>query len=249
MGYADIIKARNPISYWRLGEASGIVAVDEMGVVDGEYTNSPTLGVAGAPLVDDGNTAMLAQEGNPGGGGLRRAMQVPHHVSQVSHTELVIEAWVKLHGPVFLGWPIVSKWGSGGIQGWWYEVGFHDPDVSSCPVKRCLQLKIVTLQHGFRADSYVTGVTNFPLDTWLYVVAVFKNSVFYGYVNNILECQVSTAFPQINDNTTSNTIGIGRSRAATQATVDEVALYDHDFYTANPGYPTARRKQRLISIF
>ncbi len=43
-GYAEMVEDLNPISYWRLGEAAGVDAVDAMGVSDGEYLNGITLG-------------------------------------------------------------------------------------------------------------------------------------------------------------------------------------------------------------
>ena len=45
--YYSTIIADGPVAYWRLGESSGIVAVDDIGVltVDGDYNASPTLGV------------------------------------------------------------------------------------------------------------------------------------------------------------------------------------------------------------
>jgi hypothetical protein len=51
--YRAAVMADNPVSYWRLGEASGTVAADEMGVNPGTYIGGVTLGVAGA--LDDGH--------------------------------------------------------------------------------------------------------------------------------------------------------------------------------------------------
>lgn len=55
--YRDAVLATNPVAYWRLGEASGTVARDEMGANDGTYVNTPTLGVAGL-LAGDSDTAV-----------------------------------------------------------------------------------------------------------------------------------------------------------------------------------------------
>jgi hypothetical protein len=46
-----------PYAWWRLGEASGTNAVDEMGIQDGTYVNAPTLGVTG-PLANVADTAV-----------------------------------------------------------------------------------------------------------------------------------------------------------------------------------------------
>jgi hypothetical protein len=54
--YPDSFVA-TPYAWWRLGEASGTNAVDEMGIQDGTYVNAPTLGVAGA-LANIADTAV-----------------------------------------------------------------------------------------------------------------------------------------------------------------------------------------------
>lgn len=56
-GYSLAVLALDPVAYWRLGEASGTVAVDEMGANNGTYVNAPTLGAAGL-LTGDPNTAV-----------------------------------------------------------------------------------------------------------------------------------------------------------------------------------------------
>lgn len=55
--YRDAVLATNPVGCWRLGERSGSVARDEMGLNNGTYVNAPTLGVAGL-LAGDPNTAV-----------------------------------------------------------------------------------------------------------------------------------------------------------------------------------------------
>jgi hypothetical protein len=56
--YRQAVLATNPVGYWRLGEASGTVAVDQMGANNGTYVGAPTLGVAGL-LTGDADTAVL----------------------------------------------------------------------------------------------------------------------------------------------------------------------------------------------
>ena len=54
--YAEVI-ADSPIAYWRLGEASGTNAVDDIGTYDATYNGSPTLGTTGL-LATDSDTAV-----------------------------------------------------------------------------------------------------------------------------------------------------------------------------------------------
>jgi hypothetical protein len=51
-----MVLADGASTYLRLGEASGTTAVDQLGVNNGTYVNSPTLGVAGL-ITGDANTA------------------------------------------------------------------------------------------------------------------------------------------------------------------------------------------------
>jgi len=53
--YRSAVMADSPVSYWRLGEANGTTAVDEVGAYPGDYSGTFTLGVAGAIA---GNTAV-----------------------------------------------------------------------------------------------------------------------------------------------------------------------------------------------
>lgn len=62
--YADAVLAAGAVGYWRLGEASGTVAVDRTASnTAGTYVNGVTLGVAGA-IGGDGNTAVRLDGGN-----------------------------------------------------------------------------------------------------------------------------------------------------------------------------------------
>lgn len=56
--YRAAVIADGAVGYWRLGESSGTVAVDEIGAAhNGTYTNNPTLGVAGL-ISGDADTAV-----------------------------------------------------------------------------------------------------------------------------------------------------------------------------------------------
>jgi hypothetical protein len=55
--YPDLVKAAGPVAYWRLGEADGEIADDEIGANDGTFLEGVTLGVPGA-ISGDANTAV-----------------------------------------------------------------------------------------------------------------------------------------------------------------------------------------------
>jgi hypothetical protein len=55
--YGATITADTPVSYWRLGETSGLGAADAMGAHAGAYVGGPALGATGA-LTGDSNTSV-----------------------------------------------------------------------------------------------------------------------------------------------------------------------------------------------
>jgi hypothetical protein len=56
--YSNVVLAKGPVGYWRLGEAAGPTAVDASGFGNnGTYNGNPTLGQPGA-IVNDPNTAI-----------------------------------------------------------------------------------------------------------------------------------------------------------------------------------------------
>lgn len=66
LSYAASILADGAVGYWRLGESSGTVLVDELGTHNGTYISSPTLGSASL-IANDSNTSVLftsTQKGN-----------------------------------------------------------------------------------------------------------------------------------------------------------------------------------------
>lgn len=55
-GYRATVMADEPVAYWRLGEASGTTAADEIGAYNGNYVGNTALGQAG--ISGDGNNAV-----------------------------------------------------------------------------------------------------------------------------------------------------------------------------------------------
>lgn len=97
--YRNIIMADSPIGYWRLGETSGTLAVDEMSLYNGTYNNSPTLGVSGA-ISGDTNTAVTFSAVSD------KHMAVPHNaVFSFGTGPFSLECWFKLNSAgVTLDW-------------------------------------------------------------------------------------------------------------------------------------------------
>lgn len=84
--YVSTVTADSPAAYWRLGEASGTNANDEITTNDGTYSGV-TLGAAGA-LTGDSDTAVTLN-------GTSSAISVPSGVGAFSGGPVTAEAWVK----------------------------------------------------------------------------------------------------------------------------------------------------------
>jgi len=85
--YRAAVLADGPIGYWRLGEASGLVAADSSGNGrDGTYTGGVTLAQAGA--LSDGNTAALFN-------GSTGQVTTTAAALQKAAGPFTLEAWVK----------------------------------------------------------------------------------------------------------------------------------------------------------
>jgi hypothetical protein len=86
--YAGAVLADSPVSYWRLGEASGTNAGDERGANSGTYKNSPTLGATSLLATDTANTAVSFD-------GTNDFVQVPSSSGLQLTSSISLEAWIK----------------------------------------------------------------------------------------------------------------------------------------------------------
>lgn len=111
--YSDAVLVLSPLAYWRLGEASGTVAHDEIGAHNGTYLNSPTLGVAGL-LNGDPATAM----GVPGSGSKRVSIADADASLTLTPGAFTLGFWVRndwsaveaLSYPRILTGPLLDLW-------------------------------------------------------------------------------------------------------------------------------------------
>lgn len=99
-GYAALVNDLNPIAYYRLGEASGTVMVDDLGVHDGTYQVAPTLGATGC-LIGDADTAVTFTGSNQGSVG---------YWSGLNTTTLTYVGLVRI-SPINAGRPIAGRLG------------------------------------------------------------------------------------------------------------------------------------------
>lgn len=99
--YSSLIVNDNPISYWRLGESSGLTAVDAIGTNNGVYTNGPTLGVQGL-IGNDIDTAVNFDSASP-------SLQYVNVNNALAGTvtDYSIEAWINL-ASISTGWQTIA---------------------------------------------------------------------------------------------------------------------------------------------
>lgn len=102
MGYSETVLADTPVAYWRLGEPSGTTAADEVASFDGTYTNTPTLGVAGA-LDGDADTAITLAAASS------EHVEVAHAAGINPSGDITVECWVKFTSTATM--VLVAKYG------------------------------------------------------------------------------------------------------------------------------------------
>ena len=107
--YRSTIIADNPVAYYRLGEASGATATDEMGSSNGAYGNDTTYGVTGA-LNGDSNTSVSFA----GSSTTNDAIQVSSLTSADFSSGITIELWLNWDSSTGTGMPVEVREGNDG---------------------------------------------------------------------------------------------------------------------------------------
>jgi len=201
--YSNEVLADAPSAYWRLGEASGTTAVDEIGTTPGTYTGGVTLGQAGA-LQGSSNTSALFD-------GVNDYVTTNPTSALDATTAVTIEAWAK-RTRANTYQVIVGKPGNGQSKFENYALWF---DTSN--------LAVAYFGNG---STYVRVHSGTPLDAnWHYIVATYDNTTARIYVDAVLVGSATAAGVM-----GPNQFGLNIGRARTngyyfQGQVDEVAVY------------------------
>ncbi len=149
-GYRSRMLSLEPVAYWRLGEADGTVATDEVGDSDGVYTGGYTLAQPGALAWDD--DAAAAFDGDDGHVALGTIG--PGHPLQLAGTDISFATWFRqLAGDRYQRFFDKSSAGLGGNgYAFWAD-----------PVDRTLALHVDG--NYYRAGDYT-------LDAWHFAVFI-----------------------------------------------------------------------------
>lgn len=198
--YRGTVLADAPVSYWRLGEASGTTAADERGTNPGTYAGGYSLGQAGA-LASDTNTAADFN-------GTSGRVSVPHSSSLNLTTRVSIEAWVKPDTVTGTRW-ILNK-----LPGNSYYLYILDNK---------LVFGIRTPAGGF---PFIEAIGLVTTGAWQHVVGTFDGSTATLYHNGVKAVEVGGCVCTIATSNSDLVIGAVNATNFFDGGLDEVALYD-----------------------
>jgi hypothetical protein len=175
--YRDAVLAKNPIAYWRLGDAAGPNAHDETGNGhDGTYIGNPKFGQPGA-IHGDSNTAVQFNGSN--------YMEIPDSsdFSQPTSSKgLTVEAWMRPDALSFAGEsssdstvnPYVHWLGKGGPRQEEWAFRFYSLEPSQDPAARPNRISAYIWSPPGKegAGAYVQEVV--AIGAWIHVVACYE---------------------------------------------------------------------------
>ncbi len=198
--YSQVVTEDAPISYWRLSETSGTLAVDARGVNDGTYHNEGSIQSVPGLITGDSNTAV-----DLNASGYVTATNITFT------TAYTLEAWVNIDNLTVASGGIVGQWnGSGGAA--IYEVA-NVPDPGFAAIVN---------------GTAIGGGTTFHVfpDTRYYVAFTYDGTNGRIYVNGAL-IDGPTAMPAPDPTLAPFAIGIFSHLAGTtlDGVVDEAAHY------------------------
>ena len=199
--YRDEVLADSPISYWRLGEASGTAAADLIGANNGTYVGGVTLGVPGA-LSGDSNTAVTFD-------GTTGHVLVPDSASLDVTSGVTIELWVQ-------------RQKSG------YQVLLGKPGNGQSKFEHfAIWISASNRPQAYFGDgtTYATAVGPVLDTAWHHIVATYDNASARLYVDGQL---TSTGTSAVALTPNALPLNIGRSNDNQYffgGSLDEVAIY------------------------
>lgn len=196
--YAQEVAADAPISYWRMGEASGTTAADARGVNPGTYPSGVVLGVTGAV---PNNTAVSTT-----GSGM--ALTVPDSPSLSLTATFGLEMWYRLPSGLATGTTSIARKNA--------TYGLQIQGVSKY-VKALAAIggSVRTIQS---ANGSLTS------DQWAHIVATYDGSTLALYLNGALVASAAYS-GTLTTYATPFTVGGSNGSELTAGAYDEVAIY------------------------
>lgn len=201
--YDNIVKADNPVGYWRLGDTSGTTMVDEIAGNNGTYQTGYTLNETGA-LGGDTNKAVEFNYGYA---------TIPYTSAlQLGNGPLSIEFWYNRAVSDMNGEKkILDIVGSNG-----YQVTDNGTG-------------ILSLQAAGQSGS-VSNTSALTYNTWYHVVITYENDTASIYINGYDQTGTRASPPQNMANATGPIVlGAHRSMSGEYfiGSLDELAIYNY----------------------
>lgn len=194
-----------PVGYFRLGETSGVIAVNDIpGGPQGKYIGTVMYGGTGA-ISGDSDSAVSFAYADPGRVDAGDAYDFP------AHAAFSLEAWIDPAPDDGHFHDVVAKWHAPTLN-LGYEMFYQDGTLS-------FALEPTNNNEVAVATGIVAG-------RYTHVVGTYDGAMLQLYVNgSAAGPPVSTSVVLIND-TNAFQIGEGDSQAPFGGAIDEVAVYD-----------------------
>ncbi len=229
-GYAGGVAGDGPVSYWRLGDATGASAADSIGTNPGSYRNGVTTGRPSLLSSDSANPAALFD-------GVNDSVSVPSSSGLAPTGAVTVEAWVR---PTAL--PTAGSFASVASKGESYALQFNGP-----------QLEFTTIQGATRRRVQAAPGAVVAGQTY-HVVGTYDGTTQRLYVNGAQVASAPFSGP-LNANNASVVMGSWDTTSEfASATIDDVAVYAKALTAAqvtnhyNLGSAAAPPAQRALTV-
>jgi hypothetical protein len=201
--YPTVIAVDSPVSWWRLGEASGSAAADQRGANAGTYTSTGvTLGAASLLPNVTNDTAITLD-------GVKGEVRVPDSASLAFTNSFSLEAWIK---PAAL--PAAGSFASVLTKAESYSLQFNGP-----------RMEFTVIQSGTRRRLQAP-VGAVVVGSIYHVVGTFDGTTQRLYLNGV---QIASQALSGSASITTNPLYIGAWNSASEffkGTIDEPAVYN-----------------------
>lgn len=222
--YADVVRADQPLAYWRLGEPPGsTVAADSSGYGRSGTYSGPTLGVTGAPNARPDTAASFD--------GLNDEVSMGDMLDFSGSAAFSLEAWVSQPAAR----TIISKYwiGSGG-GGFSAPLSCGIPETTGGYSLYVAESVVYFLRQRRHDDGCGTVTTETQRTSaslpgggqWHHVVATYDGVTVRLYVDGSLRSALSSPNASLPDTTQRLTVGNGYG-SFFQGPIDEVAVYGY----------------------
>jgi hypothetical protein len=201
--YSTEVLADSPVSYWRLGEAGGTSAIDQIGANAGTFAGGVALGQLGA-LQGSTDTAASFD-------GVNDEMSAADSNSLDATSAVSLEVWAKrTRSNTFQ--VVAGKPGNGQSKFENYSLWFDSGNYA--------------VAYFGNGTTYARVSSAAPLNTeWHYIVATYNNATARMYVDGVLVGSVASTV-QLTPNQFALNVGRARTNGYFyQGQLDEIAVY------------------------